>query len=153
MKINAFRNMLLLLFSIGCSAFLYAEIGNCADCHMMEKQFSVWMKDGHRTAANCIDCYHADEKEMKGSVEQIQDRNYELRNPAMKSLTDLIFDIKTIKDKGADISRVQSFQRKTQFFRILQNEFAEFNAPQERAGILGKSVDCSGKRQNSLNEK
>ena len=114
--------MLLLLFSTGCSAFLYAEIGNCADCHIMEKPLSVWMKDGHRTAANCNDRYHTDEKELKGSVEQIQDRTYDLCNLAMNALMNLISDIKKTKDKGTDISQAQNFRRKARFLLVLPEQ-------------------------------
>lgn len=69
MKVNSFRNMLLLLFGfsvgIGGFTFFYAkgysymldDSETCANCHIMQEQLSGWMKGSHRNAAKCNDCH------------------------------------------------------------------------------------------------
>lgn len=50
---------------IGAFTFVYAEgfsymtddPAACANCHIMEEQYSAWMKSSHRSVAVCNDCH------------------------------------------------------------------------------------------------
>ncbi len=50
---------------IGAFTFVYAEgysyltddPSACANCHVMEEQYSSWMKSSHRSVAVCNDCH------------------------------------------------------------------------------------------------
>lgn len=52
-------------FGIGGYTFVYAKGGSymtndpaaCANCHIMETQYSGWLKSPHRAAAVCNDCH------------------------------------------------------------------------------------------------
>ncbi len=132
---------------------------SCVDCHMPYKKSGAHKITDHHIQSpllniqgSCTTCHHVDDKELKGRVEQIQERNHELRNLAMDALMDLISDIKKVKEKGTDISKAQDFQRKAQFLLdfVEAENSAGFHAPQESARILGKSIDYSRKGQNSL---
>lgn len=54
-----------LALGIGAYTFVYAEGASyltdnpaaCANCHVMNEQFSGWMKSSHRRAAVCNDCH------------------------------------------------------------------------------------------------
>jgi cytochrome c nitrite reductase small subunit len=54
-----------ILFGIGLFTFGYARGGSymtddpqaCANCHVMNEQYSGWMKSSHRNAAVCNDCH------------------------------------------------------------------------------------------------
>src|SRR6478672_12374345 len=54
-----------MLMGIGCYAFVYAKgysyLVNdpkaCANCHVMNEQYSGWIKSSHRSAATCNDCH------------------------------------------------------------------------------------------------
>jgi len=53
------------LIGVGCYAFVYAkgysylvnDPSACANCHVMNEQYSGWIKSSHRTAATCNDCH------------------------------------------------------------------------------------------------
>ena len=54
-----------LLLGIGGFTFIYARGASyltndpqaCANCHVMEEQYSAWMKSSHRAIAVCNDCH------------------------------------------------------------------------------------------------
>jgi cytochrome c nitrite reductase small subunit len=54
-----------LAIGIACYTFVYAKgysyLSNdpaaCANCHVMEEQYSAWMKSSHRSVAGCNDCH------------------------------------------------------------------------------------------------
>jgi cytochrome c nitrite reductase small subunit len=53
------------LFGVGGYAFIYAkgysyllnDPGACANCHVMNDQYSGWVKSSHHSAATCNDCH------------------------------------------------------------------------------------------------
>ena len=48
------------LFTFGYargSSYLSNDPAACANCHVMQEQFSAWMKSSHRKAAVCNDCH------------------------------------------------------------------------------------------------
>jgi cytochrome c nitrite reductase small subunit len=53
------------LLGIGGFTFIYARGASyltndpqaCANCHVMEEQYSAWMKSSHRAVAVCNDCH------------------------------------------------------------------------------------------------
>jgi cytochrome c nitrite reductase small subunit len=69
MKMAALTAVLAALLGIGAGlggyTFLYAHGASymtndpaaCANCHVMEKQYSAWMKSSHRAVAVCNDCH------------------------------------------------------------------------------------------------
>ncbi len=54
-----------LALGIACYTFVYAKgysyLSNdpvaCANCHVMDEQYSAWMKSSHRSVAVCNDCH------------------------------------------------------------------------------------------------
>lgn len=54
-----------LAVGIGVYTFWYAkgysylsnDPGACVNCHVMEKQYSAWMRSSHRSVATCNDCH------------------------------------------------------------------------------------------------
>ena len=54
-----------LLLGIGGFTFIYARGASyltndpraCANCHVMEEQYSAWLKSSHRAVAVCNDCH------------------------------------------------------------------------------------------------
>ena len=54
-----------LLFGLGLLTFVYARGGSyftddsaaCANCHVMQEQYSGWIKGSHRSVAICNDCH------------------------------------------------------------------------------------------------
>jgi cytochrome c nitrite reductase small subunit len=54
-----------LALGVGAYTFVYARgysyltdnAESCANCHVMEEQYSAWLKSSHRIAAVCNDCH------------------------------------------------------------------------------------------------
>ncbi len=54
-----------ILCGLGIFTFGYARGGSyltdkpeaCANCHVMQEQYSGWLKSSHRSAASCNDCH------------------------------------------------------------------------------------------------
>jgi cytochrome c nitrite reductase small subunit len=38
-------------------SYLSNDPGSCANCHIMEEQYSGWLKSSHRSVATCNDCH------------------------------------------------------------------------------------------------
>ncbi|MBE2216221.1 MAG: NapC/NirT family cytochrome c, partial [Opitutaceae bacterium] len=38
-------------------SYLVNDPAACANCHVMEEQYSGWMKSSHRAVATCNDCH------------------------------------------------------------------------------------------------
>lgn len=134
----------------------------CADCHMpYTREGSLKISDHHVRSPllninrACQTCHKWPEAELKGRVEQIQDRTYKMRNLAMDALIQLINDIKKAKESGKtddELSKARDFQRKAQFFLdfIEAENSMGFHAPQESVRILGESIDFSRKGELAL---
>jgi nitrite reductase (cytochrome c-552) len=125
----------------------------CADCHMPYMRVgSMKVSDHHvrspllNISNACQTCHKWSEEELKGRVETIQDRTYELRNITMDALMQLIGDIKAAKAAGAtdaQLEKARDFQRKGQFlldFIEAENSMG-FHAGQEAMRVLGRSLD------------
>jgi nitrite reductase (cytochrome c-552) len=125
----------------------------CADCHMPYTRVGAQKVSDHHVRspllnvnAACQTCHHVDDGELRGRVERIQNRHYEMRNHAMDALMDLIGAIREARDTGAsdtELAKPRNLQRRAQFLL----DFAEaenstgFHAPQEGARILALSLD------------
>jgi nitrite reductase (cytochrome c-552) len=132
----------------------------CADCHMPYKREGALKISDHHVRSpllnlnrSCQTCHKWPEDELKARVENIQERNFKLRNQAMDALMDLITDLKGAQSSGkseAELSSAQDFQRRAQFFLdFVEAENSNgFHAPQEAARILGESINFS--RQGQL---
>ena len=106
----------------------------------------------------CLGCHQKHdakitEKELKGRVEQIQDRHWPLRQHAMTALMGLIADLKAAKEAGksdADLAAARYLQRRAQFYLdfVEAKNSTGFHAPQEAARILGESLNYA--RQGQL---
>ena len=136
----------------------------CADCHMPYKRVGALKVSDHHVrspllniANACQSCHRVAEDELKARAETIQDRNFEMRNRAMDALVELIGDIKTAKEHGADETRLaaaRDFQRKAQFlldFVEAENSMG-FHAPQESARVLDQSLDLIRRGQLALRD-
>jgi nitrite reductase (cytochrome c-552) len=134
----------------------------CADCHMPYKREGAHKVSDHHVQSPllninraCQTCHKWSEQELKGRVEQIQERTHQLRNVAIDALMALIDDLKAAKAAGATddaLKEAREYQRKAQFyFDFVEAENSTgFHAPGEAARILGESIDFSRKGQNSL---
>src|SRR3989338_9201912 len=101
----------------------------CADCHMPYKREGAMKISDHHVRSPllninraCQTCHKWPEEELKGRVEQIQERTFRLRNLAMDALMNFI---------EAENS-------------------TGFHAPQESARILGESINYSRLGQTAL---
>src|SRR5262249_35162441 len=48
------------LFTFGYArglSYLSTDPRACVNCHVMNEQYSAWMKSGHRHVATCVDCH------------------------------------------------------------------------------------------------
>ena len=98
----------------------------CADCHMPYTREGAQKISDHHVQSPllninraCQTCHRWPEEELKGRVEEIQTRFFNLRNGAIDALVELIHDIKQAKDAGAtdaalDVPR--DFQRQASFY-------------------------------------
>ncbi|MEK7818894.1 MAG: ammonia-forming cytochrome c nitrite reductase subunit c552 [Bacteroidota bacterium] len=137
---------------------------SCADCHMPYKRVGAMKISDHHVRSPllninkaCQTCHRWSEEELKSRVENIQEKNYSLRNSAMDALVDLISDVKIWRTKNVDTTRlvkVYSFQRQAQFYLdfVEAENSSGFHAPQEAARILGESINYSRQGQLALRD-
>ncbi|MBN8729718.1 MAG: ammonia-forming cytochrome c nitrite reductase subunit c552 [Acidobacteria bacterium] len=136
----------------------------CADCHMpYKREGGQKISDHHvRSPLNninraCQGCHHFSEQEMKGRVEEIQNRFFQTRNVAMDALVALIADIRAAREKGAtdaQLTPAWGFQRKAQFYLdfVEAENSTGFHAPGESLRVLADSLDFSRKGQLALRD-
>jgi len=134
----------------------------CADCHMPYKREGAMKISDHHVRSPllninraCQTCHKWPEEELKGRVEQIQERTFRLRNLAMDALMNLIDDIKRDSEAGkppASLAAARDYQRKAQFYLdfVEAENSTGFHAPQESARILGESINYSRLGQTAL---
>ncbi len=125
----------------------------CADCHMPYKREGALKISDHHVRSPllninraCGSCHKWSEEEMKGRVETIQGRHFEMRNITMDALMALIVDIKSVAAAGgsqAQLDEARKYQRKAQFLLdfIEAENSTGFHAPQEAARLMTKSLD------------
>jgi nitrite reductase (cytochrome c-552) len=134
----------------------------CADCHMPYKREGGLKISDHHVRSPllninraCQGCHRWDEEELRGRVETIQTRHFEMRNTAMDALMALIADIKAAGAGGASqaqLDEARKYQRKAQFLLdfIEAENSTGFHAPQEAARLMVLSVDYSRKGELAL---
>ena len=134
----------------------------CADCHMPYKREGGLKVSDHHVRSPllnvnraCQGCHRWDEEELKGRVETIQTRHFEMRNTAMDALMALITDIKSAGAAGAppaQLDEARKYQKKAQFLLdfIEAENSTGFHAPQEAARLMVLSVDYSRKGELAL---
>lgn len=136
----------------------------CADCHMPYMRVGGQKVSDHHVRSPllnlnraCQGCHRWPEAELKGRVEQIQNRFFQLRNQAMDALVALIGDLKAAREAGRSDEELETpryLQRRAQF--LLDYVEAEnstgFHAPQEATRILGQSIDLSRQGQIALRD-
>ena len=149
------------LWSMG----IHARSGvSCADCHMPYKRVGAMKISDHHVRSPllninkaCQTCHRQTEEELKFRVENIQERNFKLRNLAMDALVDLINDVKVARENKIDttkLTKVYDFQRKAQFYLdfVEAENSSGFHAPQEAARILGESMNFARQGQIALSK-
>src|SRR5688572_8021765 len=105
---------------------IHARSGvTCADCHMPYKREGALKISDHHVRSPllninraCQTCHKWSEEELKGRVETIQTRTFNLRNLAMDALIDLINDIKAARAGGrndAGVTTAQDFHSHAQY--------------------------------------
>ena len=134
----------------------------CADCHMPYKREGAMKISDHHVRSPvlniqkaCQTCHNLSEEELRGRVETIQDRTFEMRNIAMDALMELIDDLEPAfrRDSTAENVRLaQGYQRKAQFlldFVEAENSMG-FHAPQEAVRVLGNAINYARMGQIAL---
>jgi nitrite reductase (cytochrome c-552) len=134
----------------------------CADCHMPYMRVGAMKVSDHHVRSPllninnaCQTCHKFTERELRDRAETIQARTFQLRNLAMDALIDLIADLKTARDTGADdptLAEARTMHRKAQFlidFIEAENSMG-FHAGQEAARVLAESIDYSRRGQVAL---
>jgi nitrite reductase (cytochrome c-552) len=134
----------------------------CADCHMAYKREGAMKVSDHHVRSPllninraCQTCHKWSEDELRGRVETIQDRTFEMRNMAIDAVLQLAREIaaQVARDSTAPtVAKARDYQRKAQFladFIEAENSMG-FHADQEAARILAKSIDYSRRGQMAL---
>jgi nitrite reductase (cytochrome c-552) len=132
----------------------------CADCHMPYERDGATKVSDHWVRSPllninkaCQTCHRISEAEIKGRVDQIQQRNFDLMQRGGIAITGLIDAIVAAKKAGATEAQLQpalELQRKAQWrldFIAAENSMG-FHAPQEAAMVLGEALDYA--RQGEL---
>ncbi len=139
---------------------IHARSGvSCADCHMpymregASKVSDHWVRSPLLNVNRaCQTCHRFSEEEMKGRVDVIQQRNYDLLQRGGKAVSEMIDAVLAAKAKGATSEQLKpalELQRKAQWrldFIAAENSMG-FHAPQEAARILGEAADYARQGQ------
>src|SRR5690606_8330195 len=134
----------------------------CADCHMpFKREGAMKISDHHvnspmlKINQSCQGCHKWSEDELRGRVEQIQDRHLVMRDLAFNALVALIDDLAAIHAQDsldARLPMAREFQRKASFlvdFVEAENSVG-FHAPQEAARVLTQALDYARQGQLAL---
>ena len=134
----------------------------CADCHMPYQRVGAMKVSDHHVRSPllsinraCQTCHRWSEDELRGRVETIQDRTFEVRNLAMDALVALIGEINAARNRGvtdAALEPARRHQRRAQFlldFIEAENSMG-FHADQEAVRVLALSLDETRRGQTAL---
>ena len=134
----------------------------CADCHMPYQRVGAMKISDHHVRSPllninraCQTCHRWPEEELRGRVETIQERTFQVRSIALDALVALIADIKAANTRGATataLTAARRHQRRGQFlldFIEAENSMG-FHAGQEAVRILALSLDEMRRGQASL---
>jgi nitrite reductase (cytochrome c-552) len=142
---------------------IHARSGvSCADCHMPYRRVGAMKISDHHVrspllnlAGSCQTCHKWSEQELWQRAEQIQDRNYAMRNWAMDAVVELINELGQrvqTDSTSEDVTLARNYQRRAQFlvdFIEAENSMG-FHAPQEAARVLNKAVNYARMGQIAL---
>ncbi|HEX4923384.1 MAG TPA: ammonia-forming cytochrome c nitrite reductase subunit c552 [Bdellovibrionales bacterium] len=144
---------------------IHARSGvSCTDCHMPFKREGAFKITDHHVRSpmlnvnrSCQTCHRWTEEELKGRVETIQSRTFDMRNTAMNALVELIGDIKAAQSKNVAPEKLEAAreqQRRAQFLLdfVEAENSTGFHAPQEAMRVLGLSIEHSRKGQLHIRE-
>lgn len=144
---------------------VHAKSGvSCADCHMAYKRVGAQKISDHHVRSPmlnvnraCQTCHNVPEAELKGRVNDIQRRTYEMRGRAMDAAMALIADLEAASASAipqAKLAPAQELQRKGQFYLdfVEAENSMGFHAPEEALRILGESIDFLRQGQLKLRE-
>ncbi|NUM37406.1 MAG: ammonia-forming cytochrome c nitrite reductase [Candidatus Brocadiae bacterium] len=134
----------------------------CADCHMpYVTEGGIKYTDHHVQSPlnninrSCQVCHRESEEELKKNVYDRQDRVYELRMKAEKSLAHAHIEAKEAWDKGATKEEMASPLKLIRHAQwrwdyAVASHGASFHAPLETSRILGTSIEKSGQARLEL---
>ncbi len=134
----------------------------CADCHMpYVTEGGIKYTDHHVQSPlnninrSCQVCHRESEEELRKNVYDRQDRVYELRMKAEKSLVQAHVEAKEAWDKGATqeemaspLKLIRHAQWRWDF--AVASHGASFHAPLEMSRVLGTSIEKSGQARLEL---
>ncbi|MDF1504216.1 ammonia-forming cytochrome c nitrite reductase subunit c552 [Roseisolibacter sp. H3M3-2] len=125
----------------------------CADCHMPYVRTGAMKISDHWVRSPvlnvnraCQTCHKQSEEELRGRVETIQGRTFELRNLALDATLALSRDIRAAlaaDSASPRVAKARQHHRRAQFY----TDFVEaensmgFHAPQEAARVLGHALN------------
>jgi nitrite reductase (cytochrome c-552) len=144
---------------------IHARSGvTCADCHMPYMRIAGQKVADHQVRSPllnlnraCQGCHKWSETELKGRVEEIQDKFHAQRDQAMDALVALVADIKAAKEAGKsdkELEAARYLQRRAQFLLdfVEAENSTGFHAPQEAQRVLGESLDFARQGQIALRD-
>lgn len=142
---------------------IHAKRGvSCADCHMpYRREGGVKFTDHHiqsplnNVESSCLVCHGGSASELIDTVYTMQDRVYEVRKAAERSLAQLHIEAKAAWDAGAteqEMAPILQLIRSAQFYWdwVAASHGASFHAPGESGRILAKSLTQSGEARLQL---
>tara|TARA_B100001971_G_scaffold84647_1_gene78060 strand:+ start:175028 stop:176356 length:1329 start_codon:yes stop_codon:yes gene_type:complete len=138
---------------------IHARSGvSCVDCHMpFKKVGAIKITDHHinspmlKTNKSCRTCHNVSEKELLERVNNIQDKNHEMKDIVFDAL--VVYIKKLEKNQShPQIEEMRKLQRDAQFlFDFVEAENSNgFHAPQESARVLLKSLNLIKKGEELL---
>jgi len=136
----------------------YAAGVSCADCHMpYVKEGNVkitshwWTSPLKHMQQSCLVCHRESAEKLRERVFYTQDRTYEMKNLAGKTIEKAIQEIaKSAKTPGVNekiLDQARTLHRQAQWYwdwMAAENSMG-FHNPQEGLYLLGKAVDCAHK--------
>jgi nitrite reductase (cytochrome c-552) len=135
---------------------------SCADCHMpYRREGGVKFTNHHiqsplaDVASSCMVCHGGSEQQMIQRVYDQQDKIYELRRAAERSLAMLHIEAKAAWDAGAteqEMAPILQLIRQAQWRWdwIAASHGAAFHAPVESGRLLGASISLAGEGRLQL---
>lgn len=137
---------------------------SCADCHMPYERVGAMKISDHHVRSPmlnvnnaCQTCHKASEAELQERVYAIQDRHKEMVERSLRSLVELIDDLKAAKDQGMGeekLKAAQQHQRKASFLIdfVEADNSAGFHAGHEEARLLTIALEEIRRGQLAVRE-
>lgn len=142
------------------SSGIHARSGvACADCHMPYVRTGAVKVSDHWVRSpllninqSCQVCHHESEAELKGRVEQIQDRTFGLKQKTEAAMIDAVDAIAAAQKAGVgdgDLSKSRQLYRGASMrwdFVSSENSMG-FHSPQEAARVYAEAIDFARQAQ------